>query len=362
MLVTRHKPKKISDVIGNSTALVNIMEYIKSFKPGKAILLYGAPGIGKTIISQVISADNKMNITEVHASEIDEVKKIKSSSMMMSLFGAKRIIVIDEVDNYTDKGTVAEIINLIKTSKFPVILTANDAYDKGLRTLRTYCDLIQFRRIGTLSIGKKLREICAKEGVEVADDIIIRIAENSSGDLRSAINDLQIIITNRKKVTHTEMISFRERGINIFDAIRIIFKSNNLNDASKAIDSCDKDIEEIFWWMEQNITNEYKKPEEIAFAFDILSKADIFREKVYVGKNYRMLLYMKNMMASITLIRKDNAYTSYKPPERIMILGKSKEDRAEDNETHGKLAQELHCSKRSIKNQLPYLKIITGLD
>ncbi|MBU3896944.1 MAG: replication factor C large subunit [Nanoarchaeota archaeon] len=362
MLVNRYKPKKVSDIVGNSTALANIVEYIKTFKTGKAILLYGAPGIGKTIISQVISIDNKINITEVHASEIEEVKKIKSSSTMMSLLGAKRIIVVDEIDNYTDKGTVTEIINLIKTSKFPVILTANDAYDKGLRTLRGYCTLIQFRRIGTLSIGKKLREICAKEGVEVDNDIIVRIAESSGGDLRSAINDLQIIITNRKKVTHTEIIGFRERGINIFEAIRIIFKSNSLNDASKAIDSCDKDIEEIFWWMEQNITNEYKKPEEIAFAFDILSKADMFREKVYVGKNYRMLLYMKNMMVSMTLIRKDNSYTPYKPPEKIMILGKSKEDRAENNETHGKLAQELHCSKRCIKTQLPYLKIITGLD
>ncbi|MDD5416726.1 MAG: replication factor C large subunit [Candidatus Aenigmarchaeota archaeon] len=358
MLVSRHKPKKIGEIIGNAAALEGIMNYIKTFKTGKAILLYGAPGIGKTIISQVISTNNKINITEVHASELEEIKKIKSSSMMMSLFGGKRIILVDEIDNYTDRGTVAEIISLIKTSKFPVILTANDAYDKGLRTLRTYCDLIPFRRIGTLSIAKKLKDVSAKEGVEVSEDAIKSIAESSGGDLRAAINDLQILITKRKKVTKSEIIGFRERGINVFEAIKVIFKSNEMKEALKAIDSCDKDLEEIFWWVEQNITNEYKKPEDIALAYDILSKADIFREKVFIGKNYRMLLYMKNTLASITLIRKDHSYTAYKPPDRMIILGKTKTERAEDNETQGALAQQLHCSKRCIKNQLPYLDVI----
>lgn len=362
MLVTRHKPKKMSDVVGNATALEALMTYVRNFKTGKALLIYGAPGIGKTIISQVMANDHKMNITEVHASEPEDIKRVKSSATMMSLMGAKRVIVVDEVDSFTDKATVTEIIDLVKSSKFPVVLTANDAYDKGLRTLRGYCKLVPFRRISALSIAKKLKEISLKEGVDVADDVLKSLADNSNGDMRSAINDLQIVITKRTKVTKTEIIGFRERGINVFEAIRVIFKSNDMKESIKAIDSCDKDIEEIFWWVEQNVTNEYKKPEEVAFAYDVLSRADIFREKVYVGKNYRMLLYMKNLIASLTLIRKDASYTAYRPPDRLIILGRTKGERAEDNETYGKLAQELHCSKRSIKNQLPYLNIIAKLN
>jgi replication factor C large subunit len=226
--------------------------------------------------------------------------------------------------------------------------------------LRENCELLQFRRINIFSILRKLKQICASEGLDVSDEVLESIAGNSNGDIRSAINDLQIVTANRKKVTTVEIIGFRERSINVFETLKMIFKSNDVKEAMRAIDYCDKDIEELFWWIEQNIVNEYRDPEQIALAYDILSRADIFREKVYVGKNYRMLMYMKNMIASIALIRKDSSYTSYKPPERLIILGRTKSDRAEDDETYGDLAQELHCSKRCVKNQMPFLKVITS--
>ncbi len=360
MLVNKYKPKKIEKVVGHLTGIEIINKFIKNYKPGKALLLYGTTGIGKTLIPEIISKEQNLTLTSVHSSELEEIKKIKSSSQMMSLFGKKRIILIDEVDNFSSKNTVTEIISAIKTSKFPIILTANNAYSKKLKTLRNYTEMLQMRRITGYSLIKKLKEITDTEGVEVTDQVLQLIADNANGDLRSAINDLQILSTNRKVIKEADVVGFRERQVSVFDAVKIIFKSNDLKESKKAIMYCDKGLDELFWWVQQNITNEFKDPKQVAQAYEILSKVSVFEYKLKQNTNWRMMKYMSDLLASITLVRgmKDNTYTSYRPPQRMIMLGRSKAQRTEDNEIYSQLGNQLHCSKRSVKTQMPYLNLI----
>ena len=360
MLVTRYKPTKIEEIVGHRTALETITNFVKNYKPGKALLLTGTTGIGKTLIGEIIAKDQDLTLTSVHSSELAEIKKIKSASQLMSLFGKKKIILIDEVDNSSNKNTITEIISVIKMSKFPIILTADNAYNRKLKTLRNYVDMVQMRRITGYSLIKKLREITNSEEVEVSDEILQLIANNANGDLRSAINDLQILSTNRKIIQEADVVGFRERQVSVFDAVKIIFKSNDLEESKKAIRYCDKSFDELFWWVQQNITSEYKTPEQVAQAYEILSKISDFEVKLKQNINWRMLKYMSDLLASITLIRgiKDNTYTSYRPPQRMIMLGRSKAQRTEDNEVYTKLGSQLHCSKRCVKNQIPYLNMI----
>jgi replication factor C large subunit len=133
-----------------------------------------------------------------------------------------------------------------------------------------------------------------------------------------------------------------------------------LSEVKKSIRNCEKNIDEIFWWVEQNISNEYEDPREVAAAFEFLSKADMFREKVFKTRNYRLKNYMLNMIASVSLAKKTpyRKFVSYKPPDRLILLGRTKASRNKMNEVYGKLAKNLHCSKRKIRKQMPFLKII----
>jgi len=361
MLVNKYKPSKLVDVVGHKTAIAQISEFITNYKKGKALLIHGSTGIGKTILSNVLSNDLNLTLTEVHSSELGEIKKIKSSSQMMSLLGKKKIILIDEVDNFTERNTIAEITDIIKTSRFPIILTADNAYDKKLATLKNYCEILPMRKLTSFSVVKKLKEICDKEGIVADEKALVIIADNAHGDVRAAINDLQILSANRRAVNESDVVGFRERQINIFDAVKIIFKSNSLEEARRAIQYCDKDPDALFWWIEENITNEFRDPKQIAAAYDILSKVDMFDAKIREDRDWRMLKYMNDLLASITLIRgiKDSSYTAYKPPQRLIMLGRSKVQRAENDEIYGQIGEQLHCSKRCIKNQYPFLNIIT---
>ena len=53
----------------------------------------------------------------------------------------------------------SELLKIIKDSRVPIICTANDAWDPKLRSLRNYCKILKFRRLGPPSIKKILNRI-----------------------------------------------------------------------------------------------------------------------------------------------------------------------------------------------------------
>jgi len=354
MLLDKYSPKKINDIVGQKVIIKRIRDWLKRWKPGKALLLYGPTGVGKTLIASVIANEKNMRLLEINASDkrtASSIKKILEPATKDNSLSKNRLILIDEIDGLSgaDRGGASEIKRMIKESKFPIILIANNAYNPKLRVLRSYCELLKLKRIPVNLIEKRLRDICKKEKLKIDDDTIRKIAINSNGDIRSAINDLE-----------TASIGYREREKNIFDVLRTIFKGKDLKTVLKSIDQCDKDIDEIIWWVEQNIYTEFKETGEIAKAFDILSKADLFRSKIIISRNYRFKGYMKNLIAGIALVRKKPYYrfNLYRPPDRLVILGRTKMIRYRMDEIYKDLGNFLHCSKRKVKKQLPYLKII----
>jgi len=354
MLVEKYKPKELVEIVGQKIIVQKITDYLKNWKRGKALLLYGPTGIGKTMIVEVVSKENKFSLTEVNTTDKDAKSFVKEvilpSAREGSLFN-KRLILIDEVDSFSDRGIIAEIIKVIKESANPIILTANDAYADKLRTLRNYCTLIRVNRVPVNLIEKELNRIALEEKIKIERDIIRRIALDSDGDIRSAMNDLEVFSKDSE-------FGIRDREMDVFRVLKIIFQSNNLEESMQAMNESDKDLDELFWWIEQNITNEYKDTKEIAEAFNLLSIADMFRSKISINQNYRFKKYMKDLMAGITLIGKNKKFIMYKPPDRLILLGRTRAFRAKNEEIYGNLGSVLHCSKRKVKDQMPYLNII----
>ncbi len=354
MFVEKYKPKRLVEIVGQKIVIKKITDWLKKWKPGKALLLYGPTGTGKTLIVEIIAKENKFNLIEINASDKNAASHIKEFLLPASKEGSllnKRLILIDEIDSFSDRGAVAEIIKTIKQSAHPVLITANNAYDKKLRSLRNYCILLRVNRLPVNLIERELNKIALKEKIKISIYVIRRIAVNSDGDIRSAINDLEIFSKDTE-------LDIRDKEKDIFKVLRVIFQSNDLGKALQAIGESDKNIDEIFWWIEQNIPKEFKNPKEIAEAFDLLSKADLFRSKIVVNQNYRFKKYMRDLIGGITLIGSNKKFIMYKPPDRLIILGRTKALRNKNEELHENLGNILHCSKRKVKEQVPYFNII----
>ena len=366
-----YRPEKLEDVIGQKS-VKELVNWYENWKPGKKMaLLWGDPGTGKTSSVYALAKEKKLELIELNASDFRNAASIKKiigvSTKQKSLLQRGKIILVDEVDGVSgnsDRGGIAELIKIIKESPFPIILTANDAYNKRLKSIRNYCELIKYGKVHLSSIVKRLEEICRREGIECDKSLLKKIGRESGGDFRSVLNDLEVISRGKKKLVGNDFksIGYREKKQEIFEVMKVIFKTKNIKNSIGIVRDSDKDPEEIFWWIEENITNEYEKPEEIAKAYDALSKADIFRNWIRIRQNWRFKKYMIDMMSGgVSLAKKEmyRKFTRYNPPKRIVMYGRTKGSRKEVKEICQKMSEILHASSRTIlRDYFPYFKLI----
>lgn len=367
----KYIPKKITEVVGQKKAVEQFIKWIKEWRPGKkAVLFYGPAGVGKTCLVNVLAKERNLEIIEMNASNYRTASRIKEvigqSMKQKSLFKKGKVFLIDEIDGLAgreDTGGVGEIIKIIKESHYPMVLTANDVWNPRLRTLREHCVLISFGKVFFWDILRKLEYICQQEGIKCDKEILKKIAKTSEGDLRSAINDLETLVRGKKEITQSDMesLGIRERETSIFDALKMIFKTKTVIAAKLSIQNVDKDPEEIFWWIEENIPNEYEKPEEIALAYDILSKADLFRQRIKSRQEWKLQKYMIDLMTGGVAVSKKEMYrkfSRYQYPEKIKFLGATKILRKDEKENLLELSKYLHCSTKKIREVfLPFFKV-----
>jgi len=372
MWVQKYKPKNLREVVGQREAVDIFSRWIKSWKPGsKALLFHGTPGVGKTALINAWASDGKYEFIEMNASDFRSAQQIQGvlgqSMKQQPLFKKSKIFLIDEVDGLAgreDLGGVSEIIKIIKETRFPVVLTANNPWNQKLRGLRAHCEMVGFGKIRVWDIEKKLQEICDKEKIKIDREVLRQLAIRAGGDLRSAINDLETVSQGKREIATEDLaaLGYRERETNIFEVVRNIFKAESAKEARAAINGSDKDPEEIFWWIENNIVSEYEDPEEIAAAYDALSMADIFRRRISSRQNWRYLVYMIDEMTAGVAGAKKKIYkkfTRYQYPQNIILLARTKAARSEKKEVYSKVAGALHCSTRKFKEDfLPWVRIM----
>ena len=364
----KYKPRNLREFVDQKEAVAQFLKWIRGWKRGdKALLLYGKPGIGKTALVEAFASQEKYELVAMNASDVRSAERIRAvlgeATSMLPLMKKSRIFLIVEVDGIAgreDRGGISEIIKLIKTSAFPVVLTANDPFKPKLRQLREHCVLVQMKPIPKRDIIKRLAYICQKEKISYEKEVLASIAARSNGDLRAAINDLETVARGKRKITLADLqvLGYRDQEQSIFDALKIIFKTSKAISAKLATRNLDLDPEQLLWWIENNVIKEYEKPHEIARAYEALALADLFRRFITIRQNWRFRGYMVDLMTAGVALAKDSMYrkfTKYEFPRKISVLAATKTERKETKELLKKLASYLHCSTKKVKSEyLPF--------
>lgn len=370
--IRKYAPKSLKEYVNQKDAVAKFLAWIKNWKPGKKpLLFYGPPGVGKTALVYAYAHENNLAVIELNASDTrnySTIRKVIGSSMKgATLFKKGKIFLIDEIDGLApryDAGAVNELLKIVKESRYPIVFIANDPYSPKLRHLRENCELVVFKRLSVYDVERRLKQILDAEGIKADKQVLRAIANRNTGDLRGAINDLEVVARGKKEITvkDLDVLGYREREENIFNTLKIIFKTKSPIAAKLSIMNIDKDPDEVFWWIEENVLNEYEKLEEIAKAYDALSIADIFRRRIMRRQNWRLMVYYTDMMTiGVALAKKEmyRKFTRYKPPSVLRTLGMLKYTREKEKQELKDLAEYLHCSTKKVKTEfLPFLKLI----
>jgi len=372
----KHKPKSMTEVVGNEGAIQKLVNWLKSWKKGippkRAAFIFGPPGIGKTLSVETLARDFKMELVEKNASDYrteDAVNRFAGlASQYGSLFGIKRIVLLDELDGLTgttDRGGVKAIINIVKNAQCPIVLIANNAYDPRFSTLRNYCLLIEYKKPSPSDVMEHLKRICMREGIQAEEKALKFIAQRSEGDVRSAVNDLQALAQGKKKLTYEDVswIGYRDRQENIFNVLRMIIYGRTCLGAKRAVDMANVDIDMLFEWIYENVPAHLNDPHDLARAMDALSMADVYRGRIRVTQDWSFMRYIIDFMtAGVAMARqksKISGWTPFRFPQRIKMLSRSKAERGIQLRIGFRIRRRCHFSaSRATKEVLPYLKII----
>jgi len=359
----KYRPTYFIDIEGQELAVEKVREFLRRFgKRERAIILYGPPGTGKTALAYVAAKDTNSEIFELNASDLRNREKLdailRPATEQKSLTKKGKIILVDEVDGISevDRGGITELLSLIESSAHPVIITANDIWGKKFSGLRKKSGLVQLKEIDYKTIKNVMIGILRKERKFIDNDILTNIAIKARGDLRAAINDLQT--ASGMEDPSQILIDERNKEIDIFTALRMVFKGKPTNTHLKIFDSVNMPIDEIMLWVEENIPAEYQG-EELVKAYDALSKVDIFKRRIYRQQYWRFLVYENALLSYGVSSSKKNTktgFTSYKKPTRILKIWLNNRRIEKKKSIAKKYARYVHIGEKRALKEFPIIK------
>ncbi|KAK4537056.1 hypothetical protein CDCA_CDCA10G3081 [Cyanidium caldarium] len=279
----KYRPRVPEDLIANPGVLKQLSDWLdqwqqvygdgaaaktKSSVP-RAALLAGPPGLGKSSAAHVVVRHKGMEPIEFNASDTRSKSALQthvtelirshnidryavatlarnasdtgaSASQARSVTRAHlcgnrgHVLIMDEVDGMSagDRGGMAELNKLIKTSRVPIICICNDDASANVRTLKFSTLFLKFRRPMWSQVRKRLLQIAHAEQMPIDDAALEKLAETCKGDVRQMITLLQWYHVNRpSRLTYMDVKAamdvfgktFEEQSI--FQAFSVFFRS-----------------------------------------------------------------------------------------------------------------------------------------
>lgn len=249
---TKYRPQTFDEVVGQSHLVSNTSSLRKMIESNQVfnMIFYGPPGCGKTTISNIIAQTTNRKFVKLNAVDLS-VKEIKEKIQE----DEDAILMIDEI-HLLNKKQQQSLLDATETGKISLIgILSENPYFCLHNALLSRSVVFQFLPVEIKDIEKRLKDVFEKikeehKNVKITaeDDLFETIARSANGDIRSALNVLQIVLVKKMSlgsdVVHLEIsdledLSLRNYadrdGNNHYNVLSAFHKSLRGSDENAAI-------------------------------------------------------------------------------------------------------------------------------
>ena len=260
-LAYRMMPKTLDEYVGQEHILGKDKILYRTIKADRlsSIILWGPPGCGKTSLAKVISNTTKNKFYRINAvtSGVADIKKVveETQNLLLNPTG-KCILFIDEIHRFNKLQQDALLPFVENGTVILIGATTENPYFEVNKALISRSMVCKLEPLSIDNVFKVLKNAIESEdglksfNVKVEDSTLRKIAETSSGDVRNALNGLEVAVLTTKMdengyITITDEIAkesvqnkkvlFDKNGDSHYDNISAFIKSMRGSDPDAAV-------------------------------------------------------------------------------------------------------------------------------
>lgn len=204
-LAFRMKPKTLEDYVGQEHILGQDKILYRTIKADRlsSIILWGPPGCGKTSLAKVISNTTKYKFKKINAvsAGVGDIKgAIEEAKNILLNPSGKCILFIDEIHRFNKLQQDALLPYVEDGTVILIGATTENPYFEVNKALISRSMIFKLNPLTKEDIFKVLKSALVKpEGlgnykIRVDDDTLLKIADTANGDVRNALNGLEVAV------------------------------------------------------------------------------------------------------------------------------------------------------------------------
>ena len=208
-LAYRMRPKTLDEYVGQEHILGKDKILYRTIQADRlsSIILWGPPGCGKTSLARVISQTTKYQFTKINAvtSGVGEIKKAVEEAKNVFLNpSGKCILFIDEIHRFNKLQQDALLPFVEDGTVILIGATTENPYFEVNKALISRSMVFKLEPLTTQDIFRVLKMSLEREdglksfNVKIEDETLQKIAEVSVGDVRTALNGLEVAVLTTK--------------------------------------------------------------------------------------------------------------------------------------------------------------------
>ena len=204
-LAYRVRPKTLEEYVGQEHVIGEGKILYRTIKADRlsSIILFGPPGCGKTSLARVISETTKYKFYKINAvtAGVSDIKRVieETKNFMLNPTG-KSILFIDEIHRFNKLQQDALLPYVENGTIILIGATTENPYFEVNKALISRSMVIKLNPLTEEDIYKILKNALERKdglgeySIKIEDSTLRKIADISNGDVRTALNGLEIAV------------------------------------------------------------------------------------------------------------------------------------------------------------------------